>query len=347
MDAISRRTTAERRLKVAVTEFMDPLTNDQLETFFENSVVPDADSILVFTAELDSVNKGRTGQSVGSRVFKLLQSVRDFCSIIDTIVVSNPEVAALAWGSVKSTMQIAVNHRDYCEAISMLSMDLGNYCPSFADYKTLHQSSKELQESLLDFHVAIIDCCKHIIEGTNSFAARSKTPSHKNSHQMPKMFVGVVKVCKTPFDLPKQKRMCKNEEYYKDRDHHSLRSKIVTTTSSIIFHRRKKSRMTLITLQLLLPTPMDTKTTPIHCCRGVLMQMSQGSQSRRQLAMIPPLWLRRKSAKPHRLERWEIIRKRSRIISKPDKDFDPTISKSRKTVLPCLQESPELIAKSR
>ncbi|KAI0165320.1 ankyrin repeat-containing domain protein [Hypoxylon sp. FL1284] len=139
-------------LKLAVANFSAALTDDQRRKFYETRAVPDADSILVFTAELDSANRSRKGRSVCSRVSKLLQSVRDFCSIIGIFVSSHPEIAALVWGS------IVVNYTSYYEAISELLMNLGRLCPLFTEYGSLYRSSQQLQESLSNFHASIIRC---------------------------------------------------------------------------------------------------------------------------------------------------------------------------------------------
>ncbi|KAJ3562144.1 hypothetical protein NPX13_g8673 [Xylaria arbuscula] len=98
MDAITPVARPVEGLELAVADFSAALTDNQRRKFYETRAVPDADSILVFTAELDSANRSRNGRNVSSRVSKLLQSVRDFCSIIGIFVSSHPEIAALVWG---------------------------------------------------------------------------------------------------------------------------------------------------------------------------------------------------------------------------------------------------------
>ncbi|KAI0198650.1 hypothetical protein F4808DRAFT_472619 [Astrocystis sublimbata] len=149
-------------LRLAVNDFLDALTDDQ-RLKLETDAVPNADSIHVFAAELDSVNR-RNGQNVGSRLYTILGCVRDYCSIVDTFVSSHPETAALVWGSIRLTMQIAVNYTSYYEAITEWLMELGHHCPLFTEYGTLYRSSKQLQDSLSSFQASIIRCCKHIVE---------------------------------------------------------------------------------------------------------------------------------------------------------------------------------------
>ncbi|KAI1418855.1 hypothetical protein F5Y12DRAFT_390745 [Xylaria sp. FL1777] len=163
MDALLPARPVEE-LQFALSQFCAVLTDDQRHDLSKIRTVPDVDSILVFTAQLDAANRSRRGRSVGSRVSKVLHSTRDFCTIIDTFVSSHPEIASLVWGSIKLTMQIIVNYTSYYEAISGLFMQLGQLCPLFAEYRTLYQSSKQLQNSLSDFHASIVRCCKHVVE---------------------------------------------------------------------------------------------------------------------------------------------------------------------------------------
>ncbi|KAI1404230.1 ankyrin repeat-containing domain protein [Hypoxylon fuscum] len=154
----------QQALGHAIYEFQSFLTDQQRYELGRINAVPDADTILVFTAELDAANRERKGRSVATRLHLLLLSVRDFCSVIDTVVSSHPEIAALIWGSVKLTMQVIVNYTSYYEAVSDLFMRLGKLCPVFAEYQTLFRNSRLLRQSLSDFHASIIRCCKHVIE---------------------------------------------------------------------------------------------------------------------------------------------------------------------------------------
>ncbi|KAJ8127795.1 hypothetical protein O1611_g5843 [Lasiodiplodia mahajangana] len=94
-----------RELNLALAEFCAILTDEQRRDLSKFRSLPDADSILVFTAQLDATNRSRKGHSVGSRMSKVLQSTRDFCAIVNTFVSSNPQIAALVWRSVQLTMQ--------------------------------------------------------------------------------------------------------------------------------------------------------------------------------------------------------------------------------------------------
>lgn len=99
----------ERLLQTAIDDFTTTLSDDQRAQLHSIKSVPDADAVLVFTAELDRKRQGETkrGRSIATRLSKILCSVRDFSSIIDTFVSSHPDIAALVWGSIKLTMHVS------------------------------------------------------------------------------------------------------------------------------------------------------------------------------------------------------------------------------------------------
>ncbi|KAI1275482.1 hypothetical protein F5Y07DRAFT_409313 [Xylaria sp. FL0933] len=167
MNAISLAPAGSRlSLQNALDDFQLVLDHDQQASLSSIKSVPDADSILVFTAELDLANRDRKGRSIGSRLYAVLSSVRNICAVFDMFVSSHPEVAALVWGSVKLTMQIIVNLTSYFEATSELFMRLGHLCPLYGEYQALYPSSQRLQESLSNFHASVIRCCKHVVQAT-------------------------------------------------------------------------------------------------------------------------------------------------------------------------------------
>lgn len=106
--ALVQSVVGKQALGRAIYEFRSFLTDEQRYKLDGINAVPDADTILVFTAELDAANRQRRGPSVATRLHPLLASVRDFSSVIDTFVSSNPSIAALIWGSVKLTMDVSI-----------------------------------------------------------------------------------------------------------------------------------------------------------------------------------------------------------------------------------------------
>ncbi|RYP87903.1 hypothetical protein DL769_000355 [Monosporascus sp. CRB-8-3] len=139
------RPVVDEVLQRALYEFKSILTDEQRRELHGTTAVPDADSVLIFTAQLD--NKNRKGRSVASRLHTVLLSVQNFCSVVDTFVSSRPEIAALVWGSVKLTMQIIVNYTSYYEAVSELFMKLGRLCPVFADHEAAVYEKAKISKS--------------------------------------------------------------------------------------------------------------------------------------------------------------------------------------------------------
>ncbi|KAH8205298.1 hypothetical protein TruAng_000545 [Truncatella angustata] len=161
--AITQRGAQNSILQDAIADFKGVLTDDWLQKFRDVQAVPNADAVLVFTAQLDSVNRSRRGQSYASRVHSFLSSVRSFCGVVDTFASVKPEVAALVWGSVKLTMEIILNYTSYFEVTSNLFLQLGKLFPLFAEYQALYPTSDRLRQSLYYFHASIIYCCKHLV----------------------------------------------------------------------------------------------------------------------------------------------------------------------------------------
>ena len=106
--SIPVRAGPEQTLNEAIVDFQHVLSNEQRQELHRIREVPNVDAVLVFTAQLDLNirNKNRRGRSIASNLFSVLQSVSEFSAIIDTFVSSNPEIAALVWGSVKLTMLV-------------------------------------------------------------------------------------------------------------------------------------------------------------------------------------------------------------------------------------------------
>jgi hypothetical protein len=94
--------TAVRKFRASLT----PVQNTELLAHSQNKL--NATTILAFTAEIDKINANRQSRCVSSRLFGILQSVQEFSSIADTFVSSNPEIAALVWGSLKFTILVGL-----------------------------------------------------------------------------------------------------------------------------------------------------------------------------------------------------------------------------------------------
>jgi hypothetical protein len=83
----------------AIDDFKNILSDEQRSELHGTTAVPGPDAILVFIVQLDATNKFKKGKSIASRLYSVLVSVRDFCSIIDVFVLSHPEIVALVWAA--------------------------------------------------------------------------------------------------------------------------------------------------------------------------------------------------------------------------------------------------------
>ena len=88
-------------------EFRASLTPTQDTVLLAHSSTDlDATTILGFTAEINKINANRRSRCVSSRLFDILQSVKEFSDIADTFVSAHPDIAALVRGSLKFTILV-------------------------------------------------------------------------------------------------------------------------------------------------------------------------------------------------------------------------------------------------
>ncbi|KAM0542202.1 hypothetical protein ACHAPJ_012894 [Fusarium lateritium] len=105
-----------KELEAKIAGFQAILNDDDRKKLYElKATSHDAQSIITFTAELDRSDANRRGKSVASRLASFLQTIEQFTPVIDTYVQSNPEIAALIWGSIKLTFMAEL--RSYVEDI--------------------------------------------------------------------------------------------------------------------------------------------------------------------------------------------------------------------------------------
>jgi len=79
-----------RDLEAAVDEFRSILTADQRTSLERIIAVPDADAVLIFTAQLDHLSRSRKGRSIANRLHSVLQCAREFSAVVNDFVSSHP-----------------------------------------------------------------------------------------------------------------------------------------------------------------------------------------------------------------------------------------------------------------
>lgn len=93
-------------LEDAVEDFQTILTDDQRRKLRSIGEVRDVDTVMVFAAQLDRENQLKKGRGIASRLLSVLECVQTFSTVVETFVSSNPEIAALVWGSIKLAMLV-------------------------------------------------------------------------------------------------------------------------------------------------------------------------------------------------------------------------------------------------
>lgn len=158
------KSNGSQTLRKSIFDFQRVLTDDQQRELQKIKMIPDTIAVLVFTAELDSLNRNRKGRSIASRLHSVLQSVRDFSAAVEAVGSTHLGFASTLWGSVKLTMLVIVKSATYDEALSKFFMELGGFCPRWTDYEIFFSSSTGLQDTLYDFYASLIRCCKRAVE---------------------------------------------------------------------------------------------------------------------------------------------------------------------------------------
>ncbi|KAF7508070.1 hypothetical protein GJ744_009652 [Endocarpon pusillum] len=146
-------------LAIALSEFQQILSPDQtaqLASFSNNA--PTAEDVVRLTDNMIQANAGRKSRLFAHRVQGLLDSVQQYCSIVDTCAGPN-QIAALVWGSIKLVLLVLSNFAEYFDKLSERVAQLSNYCPRLSEYKKLFPASARLQQALSDFYAIVVVFC--------------------------------------------------------------------------------------------------------------------------------------------------------------------------------------------
>lgn len=156
--------TPATSLDDVLKEFDRTLSEDERRRYRGNCSKPSAQSVLDFVSEIDANNRGRGGRCTATRLVTFLDVTQRFVSTVDTFVSSNPKLAALLWGGVKTTILIASNIASYFDAVTNLIMDIGRSCPAYQEFGNLFPDSIGLQVSLFEYFTIFVKLCIQIIQ---------------------------------------------------------------------------------------------------------------------------------------------------------------------------------------
>jgi hypothetical protein len=153
-------------LKQALKSFENTLTDARRQLYHQACAIPDATSVVKFVTQLDQDNDGRARRCFAPRLLTFLNAVRQFSDVVDSFVSSNPHIAGLVWGGVKTAILAASNVASYFEKITDLIMRIGRFCPVYDDFGALYPGAGGLQVALCKFYATIIGLCTKIILGS-------------------------------------------------------------------------------------------------------------------------------------------------------------------------------------
>jgi Skp family chaperone for outer membrane proteins len=151
-------------LTQALQDFDRSLTAAQKKQFGRSCIQPDASSVLTFVAQIDGQNNGRARRCFAPRLCSFLESTEQFVGVVETFVSSNPTIAALVWGGVKTAILAASNVASYFEKVTNMIMIIGKSCPTLQKFGLLYPTSVELQTALCEYYAIVIRLCAKIIE---------------------------------------------------------------------------------------------------------------------------------------------------------------------------------------
>ncbi|CAG8909864.1 unnamed protein product [Penicillium egyptiacum] len=111
---LSQRSAAQgadptRSLNAALKNFQNTLTEEQKQEYQKSTTTPDIASIIEFVAELDARNSSTMRRCLAPRLCTFLEAAQQFTGVVNTFVSSNPIIAALVWGGVKTAILTASN----------------------------------------------------------------------------------------------------------------------------------------------------------------------------------------------------------------------------------------------
>ncbi|KAL6410192.1 Disease resistance protein [Ilyonectria robusta] len=94
-----------------------------------------------------------------AKIEPFLSSIRQFFSVIDSMVQANPEIAALVWGSIKFLFELSDRIQNATEQVADGLVDISNQMPRFEAYRNMFDKADRLTRALVDLYEAIAQFC--------------------------------------------------------------------------------------------------------------------------------------------------------------------------------------------
>ncbi|KGO78302.1 hypothetical protein PITC_059150 [Penicillium italicum] len=151
-------------LNAALGNFLNTLTEEQQKDFQKSTTKPDSASVIEFVKDIDARNSSTRRRCVAPRLCAFLEATQQFSGVVETFVSSNPIIAALVWGGVKTAILTASNVASYFDKVTSMIMRIGKFSPTFQKFGLLYPDCIDLQRALCEFYAIIINLCAKIIE---------------------------------------------------------------------------------------------------------------------------------------------------------------------------------------
>lgn len=153
-----------RSLKQALVNFEHVLTDEEKRQYQTGPAKPDTTSVIAFVTQIDAKNSSASQRCVAQRLCTFLDATQQFSGVVGTFVSSNPIIAALVWGAVKTAILTASNVVSYFDKVTSMIMNLGRSCPTYQQYSQLYPGCKGLQRALCNYYATVVQLCIKIIE---------------------------------------------------------------------------------------------------------------------------------------------------------------------------------------
>ncbi|KAJ5484352.1 hypothetical protein N7453_012306 [Penicillium expansum] len=151
-------------LREALMKFEDILTEEQKRLYQVSATQPDVASVIEFVTKIDANNNSTMRRCVAPRLCRFLQATQQFSDVVGTFISSNPQIAALVWGGVKTAILTASNITSYFGKVTSMIMEVGRSCPTYQQFGQLYPGCVGLQNELCEYYAAIVQLCTKIIE---------------------------------------------------------------------------------------------------------------------------------------------------------------------------------------
>jgi len=151
-------------LREALMSFESMLTDEQKLRYHASCAKPDSSGAITLIIEINTNNQTRAGRCVASRLYTFLEAIQQFTGVVGTFASSNPTIAALIWGGVKTTVLMASNIVSYFDKVTAMIMTIGKHCPTYQQFGQLYPGCVGLQHALCGYYAIIVRLCIKIIE---------------------------------------------------------------------------------------------------------------------------------------------------------------------------------------